>query len=94
MKNRLFRLDVLSGIDDDIIDRVSARRAMAMRTLMLARRRFITVAVAAALCICLAAGSVIGLMLAGGKQAPEYLGISVSGEYGRDCAFTFTLPRV
>ena len=78
------RLELIGRIDEEIIDRTTEKR---MRLLggRIARRRMLTVLVAAALCVCLVGGTVVGLLVTR-KQAPVYLGMTVSSEAPRESA--------
>ena len=79
MSKRSFRLEVFSRINEELIDRASERRALLLRMCRVGRRRMITVVIAAAVCVCILAGTVAGLLIPH-KQTPVYLGMTVSSE--------------
>lgn len=77
-KNDSFKLDVISGIDEEIIDRATERREKLLRHPMISfRKKLIALGSLAAMMIALFSGILI-FGLGEGRQIPVYTGMTVS----------------
>ena len=75
---REFTLDVVSGVDDDIVDRNLQKRARLWNRKDAGRARRFVPWIAAAACLCLIVGAFLWLLPGIGKQVPVYLGMTVA----------------
>ena len=76
-EKRNFTLDIVSGIDEDVIDKQLHKRASLWKYIIRGKRRKLISLIAAACCFCIIITSVV-IINPFGKEVPVYRGMTVS----------------